>query len=349
MLSINFHIAKGFNLYSKNNTKEEFLQDIKKNGKIENWRIRKMKTLILSESFKRLGKVKKSERIKYCGTFLTFLKNIETGKKKLETANFCRERLCSMCQWRKSIKVFYELSKVMDILEKENPDFVPIFLTLTLKNCEIEKLAETLDTIFRGWRLLFQRRKFERIIKGWFRSLEVTYNSTENTFHPHIHAILIVEKKYFKSDDFIKTEEWVQVWKDCLKIDYDPICDIRKVQKNKGKYKAVAEVAKYTLKDSDFLIKENKDLTDRLVDVLSSSLKGRRLYAFGGILKEIAKRLGITKIDNLDNTEISSEDKIREDVDKYIREVYRWSFNLRDYTKVKDPRLQEKIVSIISK
>lgn len=134
-----------------------------------------------------------------------------------------------------------------------------------------------------------------------------------------------------------------------MKIDYDPICDIRKVQKNKGKYKAVAEVAKYTLKDSDFLIKENKDLTDRLVDVLSSSLKGRRLYAFGGILKEIAKRLGITKIDNLDNTEISSEDKIREDVDKYIREVYRWSFNLRDYTKVKDPRLQEKIVSIISK
>ena len=326
-----------------NNTKEEFLQDVQ-NGKKEPWRPKKVRTLILSESFKRLGKLKKSERVKYCGSNLIFFKNIETEKKTLIGANFCRERLCPMCQWRKSIKVFWEVSNIMDILEKENPDFVPVFLTLTVKNCDEEKLAETLDTIFRGWRLLFQRRKFERIVKGWFRSLEVTYNSTEKTFHPHIHSVLIVEKKYFKKDnkDYMSTEEWVRVWKDCLKIDYDPICDIRRFRNNKQKRKSVAEVAKYTMKDTQYLYSHDNELTDRLVKNLSSSLKGRRLYAFGGILKEIAKSMGIEEIDN-DDLLNSDSDEMREDVAKHIVEVYRWSMNFRNYKKVIDPRLENEL------
>lgn len=113
-------------------------------------------------------------------------------------------------------------------------------------------------------------------------------------------------------------------------LDYDPICDIRAVKNGKGKRKAVAEIAKYTLKDSEFLTKDN-DLTDKLVEVLGNSLRNRRLYAFGGVLKQLAKELDAEEPDKGDLIHIDDE-KFREDV-ATVLEVYRWNFGLANYIK----------------
>ena len=65
-------------------------------------------SILLSESFYRLGETKKAERIRECGSYLQFAHDIDqygeislTGK--LNYANFCRERLCPMCSWRKEL------------------------------------------------------------------------------------------------------------------------------------------------------------------------------------------------------------------------------------------------------
>ena len=311
------------------NTRQEILQD--KNGKkVRPWRPKKVRNLILSDSFKRLGNDKKSVRTKVCACHLEFIKCLETGKKWLKHANFCEVRLCPMCQWRKSLKVFYQLSKVMDETEKRHKDLVPIFLTCTVRNCTGDELSGVIDSVLQGWRNLNDHRKTRKIIKGWFRALEVTYNDKEDTYHPHIHAILLVEKGYFKSEDYMHTTDWVQLWRTSAGLDYDPICDIRKVKTNKGKHKAVAEVAKYTLKDTEYLTSD-EELTDKLVMTLDDSLYKRRLYAYGGILKQIAKELKADKPDEGDLVHLD-EDSIREDV-ATVLEVYRWNFGASNYFK----------------
>ncbi|MDI9386255.1 MAG: protein rep [Spirochaetota bacterium] len=316
-------------MQENNNMSVEVLQD-EQNGKVRPWRPKKIRSLKVADSFQRLGFEKKAMRVRFCGSALGFLKNLKTGEKKLYSADFCRERLCPMCQWRKSMKVFHQVSKVMDRAEQENKDIVPLFLTLTLKNCSGDDLKTTLDIVFKGWNLLWKQRKMERIAKGWFRALEVTYNKESDTFHPHIHAVLVVDKGYFKGKDYMETVDWVQTWKKVLKLDYDPICDIRKIKNGKGKHKAVAEVAKYTLKDTDFVHDDN-ELTDKLIEVLSTSLKGRRLFAFGGLLKQIAKQIGIEELAEGDLVHID-EEKVREDV-ATVLEVYRWNFGLANYVK----------------
>lgn len=306
------------------------LQDIKK-GKSIPWRPKKINGLKIADSFQRLGYEKKAMRVRFCGSALAFLKNLETGEKRLESADFCKERLCPMCQWRKSMKVFHQVSKVMDRVQQDNPKIVPLFLTLTLKNCKNEELSSVLDIIFRGWYQMTKHRKFNRIVQGWFRALEITYNQESKTFHPHIHAIILVDKNYFKKDnkDYMQTPDWVQMWRTALKLDYDPICDIRKVR-NTQKHKAVAEVAKYTLKDSDFIF-EDTSLTDTVVDTLSRALKNRRLFAFGGVMKQTAKQIGVEELAEGDLIHIDDE-QIRTDV-ATVLEVYRWNFGLANYVK----------------
>jgi len=284
-----------------------------------------VRSLVVADSFKRLGQLKRAKRMHDCGNYLEF------ENKNLIRANFCRERLCPMCQWRRSLKVFWELSRVMDAVEAEYENFVPVFLTLTVRNCPatVEELAATLNQIFKGWDRLFKIEKIKGAVEGWFRALELTYNRQADEFHPHIHALLFVKKSYFTGRGYIKTAEWVQLWRRCLRVDYDPICDIRKVRNNKARRKGLAEVAKYTVKDTDFATRD-KVLTDHLVSVLSKALKRRRLYAFGGVLKSLAAKFVEGKEDLIH----TGEKTIRDDVNTVI-ERYRWRFGIAQYVRVK--------------
>lgn len=307
------------------------LLDDEKNGKKRPWKPKKIRALKVADSFQRLGWEKKASRVRFCGSSLAFLVEVETGEKRLHDADFCRERLCPMCQWRKSLKVFQEVSKVMDVVQQENKNLIPLFLTLTVRNCPTDELSKTLDIIFKGWYRLTNHRKMQRIVKGWFRALEVTYNDDSDTFHPHLHAVIMVDKSYFKAGckDYMETADWVQMWRTAAKLDYDPVCDVRRV-KGKRKHKAIAEVAKYTMKDTDF-IKGAPDLTDTLVYFLSIGLKNRRLFAFGGILKDIAKQLGAETPDEGDLIHVD-DDAIRGDVATML-EVYHWNFGIADYIR----------------
>jgi len=283
-----------------------------------------VRSIIIADSFARLDEPKRAQRIKSCGTFLEFTRELESGIRRLTAANFCRERLCPMCQWRRSLKVFREVSRAMDAVEFEHKNLVPLFLTLTLRNCSGDALADTLDIIFKGWNRFLNHRTVKPLIVGWFRSLEITYNKIQDAFHPHVHALLFVDKSYFKKGAYLETEEWVRLWRVSLGLDYDPICDIRRVRNIKGKRKAVAEVAKYTLKDTEY-VTADKALTDHLVAILGKSLKGRRLYAFGGILKRL--------VANFEDTPDVENQTIRSDVVTAI-ERYRWSFGFMNYERI---------------
>src|SRR5699024_9798846 len=125
-------------------------------------------------------------------------------------------------------------------------------------------------------------------VKGYFRSLEITYNKKDNTYHPHFHLILAVNESYFKDTRIYLTQnDWTNLWKKSLKVDYTPVVDVRRVKsKNKDFGKVIAETAKYTVKADDYLIKDedgkiDEELTDNVVKTLDKALHRKRLVSFG--------------------------------------------------------------------
>jgi len=308
---------------------------------------------------------KRASNVKFCGTCLEF-EPIDKELKRLIKANFCRVPLCPMCQWRKSLRVFKEVSEVMRIVQLRKVNYVPLFLTLTVKNCAVENLKATLDNMFNGWNEFMRSRtlnpmiagKITHIVKGWFRSLEITYdgdkfitakryreakkyyderglkqgdkNPNYNTIHPHFHAVLLVERTYFKSDGYMHTRDWVKLWRQSARLDYDPVCDIRRVRTSKEKRNQVADIAKYTYKDAEILTdKLAEQEKDNVVQSLSSALHGRRLYAYGGIMKEIVAEL------KLDENKIDVTDEVNPELAKMIL-MYRWDFGISNYRFVKE-------------
>ena len=116
--------------------------------------------------------------------FLEFKSSIEsTNLEKLSNANFCKDRLCPMCSWRRSLKIFGQVSKIMDKLQEKN-EYEFLFLTLTSKNVYGENLSEELDKLFYG-------------IKKFMMITKIKKSKSYDTYHPHFHIILIVNKSYF--------------------------------------------------------------------------------------------------------------------------------------------------------
>ena len=246
-----------------------------------------------------------------------------------------------MCNWRRSIKMFYQLSEVMDFAQAAGPDMKVIFLTLTVRNASGQDLGATLDTMFDGWNSMISHRRFRKAIFGWFRALEVTYNAETDTYHPHFHVLLMVDKLYFTNPKlYLHTTDWVHIFRVSCGLDYDPICDIRAVGARKAKSRRrvqhVAEITKYTVKDKDY-IHEDQEVTVRVVGVLGPVLRGRRLFAFGGTLKKIAAHLKAENAGEGDWININADARMRDDVADMLA-IYKWDFGLRDYFRVYRPR-----------
>ncbi|MCG1026295.1 protein rep [Dehalobacter sp.] len=300
-----------------------------------------MKNEILADSYKRLQYFSKSNRVKNCGSFLDF-KRYHDNTLKLDKANFCKVRLCPLCSWRRSLKIFGQVSKIMDkITEENNYDF--LFLTLTTKNCKGDDLSITIDKLMKAFKEMQRDKVYKNSILGYFRSLEVTHNlniksKSYDTYHPHFHCILVVRNSYFKKE-YISQQVWTNLWQKCLDVDYTPIVHITrfKDQGTESLKKAIAESAKYTVKDNDYIVIDSLDevdevLTDKAVNVLDNALLNRRLTAYGGILKKIHKELNLD--DPVDGDLINTDnDNLRNDLD-YVIERYCWNVGYKQYYKV---------------
>ena len=269
----------------------------------------------------RLNLYKRAEKVFHCGTYLSLAVPLDLSEKPfLIHANFCRDRLCSMCGWRRSLKVFSQVSRVMDEI---HDDYHFIFVTLTLRNVPSGKLTEALDHLSEAFNLFMTYSKVRKSFKGCFKAVEITRSKTltDLEWHPHLHIIFAVDKlHYFDGRVYITQRELCELWQRALKEDYAPIVDIRRVRKketNKNPkdgsvnyVSAVAEVAKYTIKSNDIFRGSEESQLDSVV-TLSQALRGRRLCSFCGIFKETAKKL---KLQDLEDGDLTDEDKLRPDI-----------------------------------
>ncbi|MCC9878571.1 protein rep, partial [Streptococcus agalactiae] len=97
-------------------------------------------------------------------------------------------------------------------------------------------MNKTLTSLTKSFDRRFKRAKVQKNLIGYLRSVEVTHNEKENTYHPHIHVLIMVKTSYLSGsgNNYISQKEWGDMWSQSLKVDYIPLVDIRSV-KEKGK------------------------------------------------------------------------------------------------------------------
>ncbi|MDI3552405.1 protein rep, partial [Streptococcus thermophilus] len=282
----------------------EILVDKNSRGKERDWRGRKILSLKLADIFKEL-QYKKTfvERVISCGDTLQFIQN-QDGNLKLYQTYFCKNKLCPMCNWRRSMKYSYQTSRIVDEAIKQSPKGRFLFLTLTVKNVEGEALNSTISQLTKSFDRLFKRAKVQRNLLGYLRSVEVTHNENNKTYHPHIHVLMMVRPSYFQSKkDYITQKEWSDMWSNSLKVDYTPMIDIRTVKETgKGLRGAVLETAKYPTKPIKLDV-ENK----QVVDDLYNGLYRKRQLGYGGLFKAIKKQLALDDAENGDLVHTSDD------------------------------------------
>jgi plasmid rolling circle replication initiator protein Rep len=199
--------------------------------------------------------------------------------------------------WR--AKFIQILPKIID----DHPKYRWIRLTLTIKNPRITELREGIDLLNVSFKKMTKRKVFPGV--GWVKSVEVTksksyFADTEliidghltirniSTAHPHIHVLMLVKPGYFGGRAYLNHEEWKDIWKSCLQVDYEPDIDIRAVSIDKGREKLLAclpEMLKYQVKESDLV-----DDGDWFLE-MTKQLHNTRAVEVGGILKPYLKAL----------------------------------------------------------
>jgi plasmid rolling circle replication initiator protein Rep len=275
-----------------------------------------------------------AQRVAVCSQVLEFARDPpkydERQKIKLKTAHFCHVRFCPVCQWRRALKYQAIVYQSLPRLMVDYPEARFLFLTLTIRNCQIERLRYTLGVMARAWQRLSQLQVWPAI--GWVRGVEIT-RGKDGSAHPHFHCLLMVPPAYFQAD-YLKQKEWAELWQQCLRVDYRPVVDIRVVKQSRKNsafrlnqvsishmWLIVTEILKYSVKASDMV----KD--DRWFLTLTDQMRGTRAVAMGGVLKQYFRaRRG--------NVGLTSEPGEEEAGQEAERLFFGWKQQVRRYRKL---------------
>src|SRR5690625_3080890 len=229
------------------------------------------------------------ELVKECNTFMMMVADESMEKKKQHKGNTCKNRFCPICAWKKSRKDALALSVMMAyIKQEEKKEF--IFLTLTAPNVLAEELNDEIKHYNQSFRRLMQRKEVKQIVKGYARKLEITYNEERNDYHPHFHVLIAVNKSYFTdTKQYINRDRWLELWQQSTKNSLITQVDVRRVRNTKDD--KVYEIAKYSAKDSDYLINQE------VFEVFYKVLKGKRLIVYSGLFADANKKFKNGELD----------------------------------------------------
>jgi len=242
----------------------------------------------------------------------------------LERAHLCRRRVCPFCEWRRTRAWRARLIDGLNRLAVDRPKDRGVFLTLTVRNCPVSELRQTLDHMHKSWGRVVARKGFPTPL--WFRRTEITLGeppsdpdcppiprsrsqakaevekvpyiamsdklmrtneikNRESWAHPHLHVLLIVPASYF-SHGYVRQTTWQQWWMESARLDYAPVVDVRRCRAKQGSSDPDAENVGAACEAAKYAAKATDLLAlgPRLPE-LHHQLKGVRLVG-------VSRRLG---------------------------------------------------------
>ncbi|MBS9386305.1 MAG: protein rep [Dolichospermum sp. BR01] len=258
-------------------------------------------------------------RLKSCSEWLEFRliseESADILKLKLTNARFCRVRHCPVCQWRRSMMWKAKAYQILPQVVTDYPKYRWLFITLTVRNCNIEELRETLDEINKAFKRLSELKAWPA--KGWVKSIEVTKGKDGISAHPHIHLLAMVQPSYF-SHGYIPQAKWVSLWQQCLRVNYQPVVDIRAIKKHHDPKVLIPEILKYQVKEADLVADREWFLE------LTRQLHKTRAIAVGGVLRHYMRELEEKNQDLIGESE--EMDEVKEN-----SLLFRWNKRLHKY------------------
>lgn len=184
------------------------------------------------------------------------------------TGKFCNTRVCNICNRLRTAKLMSSYVNQMVNFDKIE------FTTLTVPNCKADDLERTIGEMYKNWtKIVDVFRKRGEPISG-IRKLEITYNSREDTYHPHFHILSDIEN----GEDLIN--EWLK---------RSPTSKRRGQDTRLGDQKSLNEIFKYTTK---VLFKDKKSTKTftvyaNAINTIIRTLYGKRcVQNFGSVKKE---------------------------------------------------------------
>lgn len=231
--------------------------------------------------------LRKAERISNCLNIWQWDVYHKNKLMDLQKVNRCmNNRFCPNCRKWDLAGAIHNLRGPLNKLLLDG--YYPYMVTLTIPNVEGSDLRRTIEKMNKAFKKLFgafnysldgttkgfNQRYFR--VSGALKVLEITYNLTNDTYHPHFHCIFFSEE--YDESIFKKNTigEWsnnrqsynfysdidiqiMKLWTMCYNgqrltgNNYDKlnleelfICDIREMDSS-----GIVEVLKYTFKDSD--------------------------------------------------------------------------------------------------
>ena len=284
---------------------EVYLTDVSERD--SKWDNKKRQTENVSDLYEAMSDFKgQAFRTRNCADHLGFGLN-DAGELKLQTAWFCRCRLCPTCQLRRQMKYTAMVYQGLPDLLKAHGNLRYLFVTQTVKNCVYDDTRETLWWMNKAWHKMTRRKFFMDRVVGFIRTTEVK-KSKQHDAHPHFHTILTVRPSYF-TRDYIKQPQWVKYWRQALKVGYDPGFNVKVINKPYGDAEgdilaAIKETIKYAVKPGDI---ENDPV---FLQAMTDQLHKLRFISSGGIFKEMFK--SVNKELSEDLIHLTDENKEKE-------------------------------------
>lgn len=295
-----------YNIFDTESQVRQYAEHMRNSAKIRKYNIL---------SLRGLGKDKKADDVQSCAAYILYKEKETTDGEflqKIDKMYLCKDRFCMFCAGVKAAKNLRILIKTFDKLNIENDNGIRYrFITLTVPNVDINNLRNQIQAMTKAFNSLNARYKKAGLWNGYYKSLEITYNEKNNTYHPHLH--IIADGIYIPQDEL--SRNWYNA---AIKH------GIMNIPKNMNDNKKLNVHIQATIKPWElckYVVKPDTMTYAAIYDLINTqALKGFRDYGTAGTIKktmsDIKKECEIIK----------KEEKQKYNIAKYIRAIeYLWN------------------------
>lgn len=277
-----------------------------------------------------------AHNVRDCGNYLEFVRDPKNKRHMvLARAFFCKDRFCALCQWRRLLKVTFQMTRTIEqsLIKHSTSRF--LFLTLTVKDVKGDEIRDSIMAMNRAFTRMMSWKRLKPLVIGFVRSTEITVNRKTMMYHPHLHVLLQVKSSYFKGGNYLSHDEWCDLWAKAMKLDYKPLVSVSTIKPKKAGddsvISAVAEVGKYTVKPTTYL-STDKELDVQIIKTLREQMSHLRMVSYGLELKQIHKKLFGNK--DIDDDLVKVDDDNSEAVKNAEKVVAMWNSGVHNYVIV---------------
>lgn len=223
------------------------------------------------------------------------------GEAQIKNIFFCKEKYCPTCARRRSLKAY---ANGMRLAEALSSDYSFIHLVLTIQNCSLSHLRDTIKLLNVKSSELFRSDLCKGVFKGILRNLEVTINFDSNSYHPHLHCLVAVNHSYFTGRSYISAKKLRHAWADLIG-QTDSVVYMKRITEPE---KAIAEICKYCVKPFDI---SDSSRAAEYYEGLYFATKHLRYVQSYGVIRDKLRELKIDfeqMKDDFDGEEINLDD-----------------------------------------